>query len=188
MRQKYFKSSRDWREWLAENHERETGIWLTFHKKAASKPSIDYKSAVEEALCFGWIDSIIKKIDDSKYVRKFTPRRDNSRWSEVNKKRVENLISSNRMTDIGLAKIKMAKKNGLWDEPDISDISTMLPEDFKQELIKNKSAKDNFEQLAPSYKRQFIGWINAAKRPETREKRIKESIILLARGQKLGMK
>lgn len=188
MKQLYFKTSQEWREWLANNNDKETEIWLIFFKKNTGKQSIEYESSVEEALCFGWIDSLIKKIDESKYARKFTPRKDNSKWSESNKKRVERLINNQRMTDIGLAKIETAKKNGQWDKPDRQDISFDIPEEFNKALDKNNVAKEYFEQLAPTYRKQFIGWIVVTKRPETKAKRIKESIRLLAKGQKLGLK
>jgi uncharacterized protein YdeI (YjbR/CyaY-like superfamily) len=188
MKQKHFNSSQEWREWLARNHGKEREIWVIFYKKDSGKPSMDYESAVEEALCFGWIDSIIRKIDDITYVRKFTPREDKSRWSKTNRNRAEKLISRNRMTDIGLAKIMTAKRNELWDAPVRPEISFDLPDDFTQALMKNKSAQDYFEQLAPTYQKQFIGWITAAKRPQTKEKRIEESIRLLNKGQKLGVR
>jgi uncharacterized protein YdeI (YjbR/CyaY-like superfamily) len=188
MKQLYFKTSQKWREWLANNNDKETEIWLIFFKKNTGKPSMEYESSVEEALCFGWIDSIIKKIDESKYARKFTPRKDNSNWSEVNKKRVDRLIKNRRMTDIGLAKIEAAKQNGQWDKPGRPDISFEIPEELKKALDKNSVAKEYFEQLAPTYQKQFMGWIVIAKRPETKEKRINESIKLLAKGQKLGLK
>ncbi len=188
MKQLYFKTSQEWREWLANNNDKETEIWLIFFKKDTGKPSMEYESSVEEALCFGWIDSIIKKIDESKYARKFTPRKDNSNWSEANKKRVERLINNQRMTDIGLVKIETAKQNGQWDKPDRPDISFDIPEEFKKALDKNNEAKEYFEQLALTYRKQFIGWIVVTKRPETKEKRINESIKLLAKGQKLGLK
>jgi len=113
MKQKHFKTVREWREWLALNHGKVRELWVLFYKKDTDRSSMDYESAVEEALCFGWVDSIIKKIDDTKYLRKFTPRNENSRWSETNRKRVKRLISQNRMTDAGLAKIEAAKRNGL---------------------------------------------------------------------------
>ena len=112
----YSKTPAEWREWLQNNHDRSTGVWLVFHKKGSGLPSIDYEDAVIEALCFGWIDSIIKKIDEEQYARKFTPRNDNSIWSASNKVRIEKLINSGRMTEIGLAKIEAAKKNGQWEK------------------------------------------------------------------------
>ncbi|MBN1349813.1 YdeI/OmpD-associated family protein [candidate division KSB1 bacterium] len=188
MQQQYFQTSDEWRNWLQENHAKENKIWLLFYKKETGKPSIDYESAVEEALCFGWIDSIIKKIDDQKYARKFTPRKDDSNWSELNKKRVKKLIASNRMTEVGLAKINIAKKNGQWDKPDRPNIPVELPPDFQHALEQNPKANENFQKLALTYQKHYIGWISIAKRQETKEKRIKESIALLERGEKLGLK
>jgi uncharacterized protein YdeI (YjbR/CyaY-like superfamily) len=188
MKQIYFKTSGEWREWLINNHNKEIEVWLIFYKKVYGKPSINYESAVEEALCFGWIDSIIKKIDDQRYVRKFTPRKDNSNWSVSNKKRVVNLIKNKRMTEIGLAKIEAAKKKGQWTKSDRPNIKFVMPEEFKSALDKNKKAKIFFNQLAPTHQKQFIGWIFVAKQKITKDKRIKESIALLAKGQKLGLK
>ncbi len=108
----YSKTPAEWWEWLQNNYDRSTGVWLIFHKKDTGLPSIDYEDAVNEALCYGWIDSIIKKIDEEQYARKFTPRNYNSKWSASNKVRIEKLIHSGRMTEIGLVKIEAAKKNG----------------------------------------------------------------------------
>jgi len=184
----YFKTTKEWRAWLGENHDKEAELWLIFYKKETGKPTLEYEAAVEEALCFGWVDSIIKKIDEQQFARKFTPRKDDSKWSPLNKSRVERLIKSGRMTKIGLAKIETAKANGMWDQPDRPEISFDLPEDFQLALEENQQAGIFFKQLAPSYKKQYIGWIQVAKRAETRAKRIKESIELLAKGEKLGMK
>lgn len=188
MEQLYFKSAADWRGWLKANHDQSNGIWMVFYKKETGKPTIEYETAVEEALCYGWIDSIIKKIDEEKYVRKFTPRKDDSMWSAVNKKRVEKLIKEKRMSGTGLAKVETAKANGQWDKPDRPVISFELHAEFKSALDQNPKARAFFEQLAPSYKKHYMGWIAAAKQEKTREKRIQESIALLEKGKKLGMK
>ena len=188
MKQLYVTNRDKWRDWLSQYYATESGIWLVFYKKETSKPTIAYEAAVEEALCFGWIDSIIKKIDAEKYVRKFTPRKDKSNWSELNKKRARKMIKEGRMTDTGLAKIKAAKKSGLWGQTGRPQISFDMPSEFARALDKNKKAKENFEKLAPSYRKHYIGWIQAAKRDETKEKRIRESIFLLAKGKRLGLK
>ncbi|MFQ5633390.1 MAG: YdeI family protein, partial [bacterium] len=127
MKQLYFKTSLEWRKWLHDNHDKETAIWLIFYKQNTGKPTMEYEAAVEEALCYGWIDSIIKKIDEAKFARKFTPRKDDSKWSESNKKRVALLIEQKRMAAIGLAKIEAAKKNGQWDKSDRSQINFEIP-------------------------------------------------------------
>lgn len=184
----HISNRKDWRKWLEINHASETEIWLVYYKKHTGKDRIPYDDAVEEALCFGWIDSIIERIDDEKYAQKFTPRKDKSNWSESNKKRVKLLISQNKMTEAGLAKTMKAKETGKWDEnirfPEMHE----LHPGFRHELDKNPIAKKNFNHYAPSYKKQFIGWISAAKREETRNKRIKEAIGLLEKNKKLGLK
>lgn len=188
MKQLYVPNRDKWREWLGRHYATESGIWLVFYKKEASKPTIDYEAAVEEALCFGWIDSIIKKIDGEKYVRKFTPRKDKSYWSELNKKRSGKMIKAGRMTDAGLAKIEVAKKSGLWGQTGRPKISLDMPLELVKALDKNKKARENFEKLAASYRKHYIGWIQAAKREDTKEKRIRETILLLAKGKRLGLK
>ncbi len=188
MKQVYAKNRDEWREWLSQNHDKSMGIWLVFYKKHTAKPTLAYDEAVEEALCFGWIDSIIKKIDDDKYVRKLTPRKADSQWSESNKKRVIKLKKQGLMAEAGMVVVKEAKVTGLWDKPDRLQISLDMPKELKSALAKNKKAKGFFDQLAPSYQKQFIGWIVVAKRPETKERRLKESIALLEKGAKLGMK
>jgi uncharacterized protein YdeI (YjbR/CyaY-like superfamily) len=188
VKQLYLKTSDAWREWLQSNHDIENEVWLLFFKKETGEDTLGYESAVEEALCFGWIDSIIKKIDDRTYARKFTPRKDTSTWSEINKKRVARLIKNNRMTEFGLAIIETAKKNGHWEKPDRPFVPSDIPDEFQAALDKNIKAKIHFSRLAPSYQKQYIGWIFVAKRPETRERRIGESIDLLEKGEKLGLK
>jgi uncharacterized protein YdeI (YjbR/CyaY-like superfamily) len=188
MKQLYVSNRKQWRNWLTKHHAGEAGVWLIFYKKETLKPTISYEDAVEEALCFGWIDSIIKKIDDAKYIRKFTPRKDKSMWSALNRKRANKMIKEGRMTDVGLAKIKTARKSGLWEKDGRAQISFDVPPEFAKALAKNKKAKDNFDKLASSYRKQYIGWIAVAKRAETKKRRVEESIALLEKGKKLGMK
>jgi uncharacterized protein YdeI (YjbR/CyaY-like superfamily) len=178
----------EWRRWLARNHDTETGVWLVFHKNSASGQSLEYETVVEEALCYGWIDSIIKKLDDDRYARKLTPRRTSSKWSESNKRRVAKLIKSGRMTKHGLSKIEAAKRTGKWSESAALKIPRNMPDELRKALARNKKANAFFEQLGPSYRRQFIGWIAAATRAETKRLRVEESVARLARGEKLGMK
>ena len=184
----YFKNAAAWRHWLVGNHDKSPGIWLVFYKKETGDPTLLYEESIEEALCYGWVDSIIRKIDEKRYARKFTPRKNNSNWSESNKKRVARLINQNRMADPGLLKVTIAKKNGMWYKPDRPEISSELPEELKSALDKNKKAKQNFEALASSYQKHYIAWIAVAKKPETQGRRIKESIRLLESGEKLGLK
>lgn len=188
MKKLYVTNRREWRSWLEKNHAVEKEVWLVYFKKHTGKQSIPYDDAVEEALCFGWIDSIVKKIDEERYSRKFTPRKTNSKWSELNKKRVKKMIAQGQMTEHGLVKINEAKRTGLWDKPDRPQISLEVPEELEQALAKNPQARAFFEQLAPSYREHFIGWITTAKRQATKDRRIKEAVNLLQQGKKLGLK
>ena len=189
MKQVYVKKRAEWRKWLSENCDKEpAGIWLVFYKQGTGKAALRYDDAVEEALCFGWIDSIIKKLDHEKYARKFTPRKTSSRWSALNKKRAEKMIESGQMTKPGLDKIEAAKKSGLWDKPVRAQMSFRMPPELEQALEQNPRAKAFFAGLAPSYRQQFMGWITVAKRPQTKKQRLKESLILLEQGKKLGLK
>ncbi len=147
-----------------------------------------YVDAVEEALCFGWIDSIIKKVDEEKYLRKLTPRKPDSRWSELNRQRIKKLERQGLMTTAGKDKVAEAKRSGFWEGSNRPQIAQAIPEAFESALNKNRKARQYFDQLARSYRRQFIGWVSVAKQQETRNRRIKESIALLERNEKLGMK
>lgn len=188
MKQLYCKTRQQWRSWLKHNHHKEKEIWLIFYKKVTGKPTIDYSSALDEALCFEWIDSLIKKINTTKYTRKFTPRNEISKWSEVNKKRVEQLIKEQKMTDSGYVIIKAAKANSWWEKSDRPSIPTQMPKEFQVALDRNSTAHKNFNRLAPSFQKQYLIWIAIAKRQDTKERRISEAIHLLERGQKLGLK
>ncbi len=189
MNQLYLKTRSEWRKWLQKNHDKVGELWLIFYKKDTGRPSLGYDDAVEEALCYGWIDSLVRKLDDEKYVRKFTPRKINSFWSEPNKKRVRKVIKEGRMTEFGLEKINAAKKSGAWNkiiEP--PKVSYDAPKELISALNKNKKAKNNFDKFSPSVKRRYYMWINIAKKKETRERRIKESIELLSKNKELGLK
>lgn len=183
------KNRAEWREWLIANHENEAEVWFVYYKKKTGRSTVEYGASVEEALCYGWVDSIIKKVDDTKYVRKFTPRKEDSNWSPSNIERVERLISEGLMTEHGLEKVEAAKRAGNWDKPiQKPKLQFEMPAEFAEALKGNKRALKTFENLAPSYQKQYLGWIEVAKRPETKEKRIQESIRLLAEGRKLGLK
>jgi len=185
----YVTDRDDWRVWLEKNHETEKEVWLIYYKKHTGRPRIPYDDAVEEALCFGWIDSVVQKIDDEKYAQKFTPRKNNSRWSESNRRRLRSLVQAGKMTRAGLAKIG----DGVLEakarsKPGSKTKELVIPEDFEEALRAHEQARENFNQLAPSYRRRYLGWITAAKKEETRHRRIREAIELLARNEKLGMK
>lgn len=182
----YVTNRADWRKWLRANHRSETEVWLIFYKKHSGKPRIPYDDAVEEALCFGWIDSIVKRIDDDKYAQKFTPRKDPNKWSDSNKSRVKKLIKEGRMTQAGLDKIgqgALAEGRGSSQAKEIP-----VPRYFTDALKANKKSWENFNKLAPSYRRQYVAWVTEAKREDTRAKRLKETVALLKQNKKLGMK
>ena len=178
----------EWQAWLKENHDTKKGVWLLYYKKHTGKSSIPYDDAVEEALCFGWIDSIIKKVDDEKFARKFTPRKGKSRWSELNKKRARKMMNAGKMTEAGITIVREAKKSGEWFKIAQARKELVIPSYIKEELAENKKALDFFNSLASSYKRNLVGWITSAKREETRKRRLMEAIRLLEQNKKLGMK
>jgi uncharacterized protein YdeI (YjbR/CyaY-like superfamily) len=185
----YAGSRAEWREWLVHNHSTQDEVWLIFFKRQNAKKQVSYDEAVAEALCFGWIDSIIQKIDDEKYVRKFTPRKKSSRWSALNKRRVARMIQEGKMTEAGLAVLNFTDEKDDYGRTAERAEQRLIPPPFLVRRLKqNKQAWDNFQLLAPSYRRNYIGWICAAKTEETRDRRIKEAIGKLAKNEKLGMK
>jgi uncharacterized protein YdeI (YjbR/CyaY-like superfamily) len=172
----YAKDRQQWHQWLRENHETSPGIWLVYHKKNSQNQSISYDDAVEEALSFGWIDSKVNTLDDERYMQVFTPRKLGSNWSKLNKERIHKLIKDGMMQPAGLKKVETAKKDGSWGFLD--DIENLLiPEDFKLALENKTNALKNFEELGNSNKKQILYWIATAKRNETRQKRIKKSVM-----------
>lgn len=187
LKKKKFKDRKIWRKWLEENHLSEKGIWLIYYKKHTGKKTVIYNEAVEEALCFGWIDTTVRRIDEEQYCQKFTPRNDKSVWSDLNKERVNKLIKNKSMTKYGLKKVQIAKKNGMWDKEYLVNKNNPMPKEFKTELGKNKEALKNFNNLAPSHKKHFINWIVDAKKEETKIRRSKKAASMLENNQKLGM-
>jgi len=177
-----------WRAWLEKNHASEKEVWLVYYKKNTGKPSVSYRESVEEALCFGWIDGIKKRVDDERYMHRFTPRRAGSKWSPLNIKLAKELIESGEMTDGGLSAFKQRKT---YDEKFLqakaAQQNSLTPEN-EQTLKANPKAWENFQKLAPGYRKQYVGWLQSAKKPETRERRLQELIKLLEQNKKLGMK
>ncbi len=178
-----------WRAWLAAHHEAETEIWVVYSKRHTGQPRISYDELVEEALCFGWIDSLVRRLDDDRYAQKVTPRKNTSKWSEPNLRRFANLVKTGRMTAAGLAKgppadVTDSKKPGA--PPPAAD--TEVPDFIQQRLRTNARAWKFFQELAPSYRRLYVKWIEAAKREETRQRRLDEAVGLLEQGKKLGLK
>jgi uncharacterized protein YdeI (YjbR/CyaY-like superfamily) len=246
----YVTNRDEWRAWLTTHHQSEIDVWLIFYKKHTGRPRISYDHAVEEALCFGWIDSIVKTIDDEAFAQRFTPRRDGSRWSALNKRRVQKLMREGRMTEAGLTKVDSATRSekprvkSSGEDTDIPRVvkqalmtnakawknfrsltpsrraayvrlitdakkeetrvrrvqevisrleqNTGNPDDIprfvKRALKANAKAWENFQNLAPSYRRHYVGWIMHAKQEETRERRLREAVVLLEQNKKLGLK
>ncbi len=170
-----------WRAWLAKNHQTASPVWVVLNKKASGKMKMTYADAVEEALCFGWIDALKHPIDEHTYKQSFSPRKATSVWSALNKTRVAALIKSGLMTKAGLVCIEVAKKNGKWTALNDTD-AMLMPPDLASALAKNSKAKAFFDALSPSPKKNYLYWINSAKRDETRAVRIKEAVALLAKG------
>lgn len=178
----YFTNRKDWRAWLEENYNKKKEIWLIYYKKHTKKKTIPYDDAVEEALCFGWIDSTVKRIDDEKHVQRYSPRNLKSVWSENNIARVKKMIKDGKMKKVGLEKYKYGMKNNLIAP--LTDKKITTPEDFQKELETNNKAFENFSSLAPSYKIMYIYWVISAKKEETRKRRIKKAVKLLSENKK----
>ncbi|MBN1272915.1 MAG: YdeI/OmpD-associated family protein [Candidatus Aminicenantes bacterium] len=185
----HVKNRNEWRTWLEKHFEREKAVWLIFNKKHTGKPCVPYEDAVEEAICFGWIDSIVKRMDEKRFCRKFTPRTNTGKWSQLNKMRAKKMMKEGKMIEAGLDKINLeawekdAGKSSVSARPTFS-----LSAEMEKELKKNKKAWANFNTLASSHKRNYIGWIMSAKKEETRQRRFKEAVSLLAKNKKLGLK
>ncbi len=172
-----------WRSWLMKHHDTKSEIWLIFHKRHTSITCIPYNDSVEEALCVGWIDSTVRRLDDARYARKFTPRRPGSNWSTINRGRYAALKSRGLLTAPGLNR---APTSTSGDAP--TPCLSALPPYIEQTLKTVPRAWQFFKQLAPSYQRAYIGWIDSAKREQTKQKRLREALTLLAAGKKLGLK
>jgi uncharacterized protein YdeI (YjbR/CyaY-like superfamily) len=183
------KNQSDWRKWLEKNHDREQEVWLVYFKPASGKSGVDYETSVEEALCFGWIDSIIQKIDEEKYARKFNPRRMDSKWSETNKRRVAKVIGEGRMTEAGMAKVTFDAKKVDISRSKLKKSKPPLeiPEKIQQALKSYPKVWDVFQKLAPSHKRNYILWLMDAKKTETFEKRLNMTIEELKVGKPTSM-
>ena len=174
------KSRKAWRAWLQKNHASSSGIWLVYARKHTGIPSLTYSEAVEEALCFGWIDSLVHPIDDSLYKQIFTPRKDKSAWSPLNKTRVARLIANGVMTPAGMKSIDLAKKNGQWNAHNATEAMTMPPE-LKKALTANAAAKKNWPTYTASQQKAFLRMVNGAKTAETRAKRVARVIAIVSK-------
>ncbi|MFK7757218.1 MAG: YdeI family protein [Flavobacteriales bacterium] len=167
------KSQKDWRNWLAKNHQLKQSVWLIYFKSSTKVPSISWSEAVDEALCFGWIDSTKKSIDVNRYMQYFSKRKPNGMWSKINKDKVDYLISKGLMQKTGYMSIEIAKKNCSWSILDEVE-ALILPKDLRKEFIERPGSLEFYEGLSKSTKKILLGWVALAKRPETRQKRVIE--------------
>jgi uncharacterized protein YdeI (YjbR/CyaY-like superfamily) len=179
----YPENRQEWRAWLEKNYELKQSVWLIYYKKKSGKPTVSYDEAVEEALCFGWIDSKAKPIDEEKFMQFFTKRKPASAWSKINKERVQRLLQQGLMIKAGQDSIDLAKQNGSWTVLD--DVEELIiPDDLHAEWKNKPSAQAYFLSLSRSDKRNILQWLVLAKRPETRQKRISEIVELAEQKQK----
>jgi uncharacterized protein YdeI (YjbR/CyaY-like superfamily) len=181
VKEQHFATRAAWRAWLQRHHASEAGLWLVYYKPAKG---ITYAESVEEALCFGWIDTTIRGIDDKRYARKFVPRVSTGHWSAINIARVRRLKREGRMTAVGLAKME----KGVRPYVPLAKRRMAIPADLRLALARNAKARGNFERLAPSYRRHYVAWIATAKKEETRARRLRNVLASLAKNKKPGEK
>ena len=185
-RAKYFKDKDEWHTWLEKNHESEKEAWLIHYKKHSDRVGLIYDDAVNEAICFGWIDGKLKSIDKDKFILRYSPRKSKSVWSKINKDKALRLIEEGRMHTAGSAKIEEAKKNGYWDTAYTNKKQDEVPNDLAEALNADQTARENFFNFANSYRNSYFGWINNAKTEKTRTRRIIEVVKRSYLDQKPG--
>jgi len=181
-------SRAEWRSWLRQNHARVPEVWLVFFKKNTGKQSIEYRDSVEEALCFGWIDGQKRSLDEQSYAYRFTPRRAGSKWSPLNVDLARKMIAASKMMPAGL---EAFNRRVLYGDDILEAIAAKelsLTPELEKALKANRKAWENFNKLAPGYRKQYVAWLVSARRQDTIEKRLREVIKLLAANKKLGMK
>jgi uncharacterized protein YdeI (YjbR/CyaY-like superfamily) len=176
------RSRREWRAWLKKHHTSATGVWVVYAKKHTGIPSLTWQEGVEEALCFGWIDSLRRAVDDTYFKQLYTPRKARSVWSAINKQTVARLIDAGLMAPAGLAAVETAKANGRWSALDDVESHT-VPADFAAALARNEAAQRAFDSFTPFIRKLFLYRLNSAKRPETRARRITELVAAAESGR-----
>ena len=179
----YVATRAEWRQWLEENHRSTQSVWLICNTRKSEKPTIHWSELVDEALCFGWIDSTRKSIDETKFTQLFSQRKPNSTWSKINKEKIQRLIANGQMRQAGLEVINTAKKNGTWTLLDTVE-ELIIPEDLETAFQKHQGSKDYFLTLSKSVKKMMLQWLVLAKRPETRQKRIDEIAELAGKNKR----
>ncbi|MCL3782666.1 hypothetical protein EMN47_19955 [Prolixibacteraceae bacterium JC049] len=175
-------SKAEWRDWLTKNHDKAHSVWLIFNKVATGNVNLTWSEAVDEALCFGWIDSVKRSIDSEKYMQYFGRRKPSSTWSKVNKDKIEKLTAEGLMCEAGIRSVEIAQQNGNWSILD--DVENLiLPDDLEEQMAKYPDSKIFFSSLNKAMKKGLLSWIVLAKREETRKKRIKEIIESTKKGE-----
>jgi uncharacterized protein YdeI (YjbR/CyaY-like superfamily) len=183
----YLSNRADWRDWLAENHAISPGVWLIYYKKHTGVDRVAYEDAVEEALCFGWIDSTAKRMDNQRYCQWFAPRRRNSGWSGLNRRRAEALMASGAMTAAGLEKIAEARANGNWDKALEDRVDRPVPPELAAALDGEPRAEARFHRLTPTQRKYLVNHVAEAKKEETRLRRAAKVVEMILAGKKPGM-
>jgi uncharacterized protein YdeI (YjbR/CyaY-like superfamily) len=184
-----FRTRRAWRAWLAANHDKSKGLWIAYYKKASGKTSVTYQEALEEALAYGWIDSTVHALDEERYAQRYTPRDERSGWSAANKARVARLEAAGLMAPPGLAKVAAAKRNGSWAKLDPIDrvaAGAGVPAELRRALRADPEARRAFDGRPPSEKKLWAYWVMSAKKPETRARRVAETVKRLRAGRRPG--
>jgi uncharacterized protein YdeI (YjbR/CyaY-like superfamily) len=180
-----FASQAEWEAWLDAEHARSDGVWIKFAKKGSGVESVVYAEAVEAALCYGWIDSLVNSLDERFYVQKFTPRRARSKWSRVNRDKVEELTKQGRMKPAGFEQVELARADGRWEAAQAPPSSKEVPEDLREALDASPKAAEFFATLNKSNRIAIIYQVEDAKKPETRVRRIEKFVAMMERGEKL---
>lgn len=186
MKTLYTENLATWHSWLVENSLKEPEIWLVFYKKESGKPCITYEESIEEALCFGWVDSLIKARDEESHLRKFTPRKPGSKWSDLNVSRAQKMIAAGRMTEAGLALFSRFADN----RAPSGEARKTIAEGFRRDLhaLLDADVLECYNRLPPSLQRQYAGWVMSARKEDTRKRRIEELSSVLLKGERLGLK
>jgi len=184
---KLFRDREDWRRWLAANHGKASEIWLAYYKKGTGKKSVTYEEALDEALCYGWIDSTVRALDPERYMQRWTPRKPGSIWSAKNKKSLARLSAEGRMCEPGSAKVREAKRDGSWTTLDAVDRDLTTPAELLDALAARPGARDKFDALSPSQRKLWGWWIQSAKRVETKVRRIEAAVDWILAGRKIGI-
>lgn len=184
---KVFRNQKAWRRWLRANYDKASEVWLAFYKKGTGKKSVTYEEALDEALCYGWIDSILRALDPERYMQRWTPRKPGSSWSAANKKRVAKLSAEGRMCEPGLAKVREAKRDGSWRTLDAIDRDLKTPVELLNALAAQPGAWQKFGGLSASQRKLWGWWIQSAKRLETKNRRIEAAVEWIQAGRKVGI-